>query len=81
MSVRDGSECNKGSAAMSDREGACMGSEGVSERDCWEGLVTGILPSNKSRRYTTLVFFNPVTPSRITTSGISKSPEVRFLIV
>ena len=34
MSVRDGSECNKGSAAMSDREGACMGSEGVSERDC-----------------------------------------------
>ena len=26
-------------------------------------------------------FFNPVTPSRITTSDISKSSQVRFLIV
>ena len=39
------------------------------------------LPSNKLGRYTTLDFFNPVTPSQITTSGILKSPEVRFLIV
>ena len=39
------------------------------------------LPSNKSKRYTTLVFFNLVTPSRITTSRIPKSPEVRFRIV
>ena len=31
--MRDGSECNKRSAAMSDREGACMGSKEVSERD------------------------------------------------
>ena len=38
------------------------------------------LPSNKSGRYTTLVLFNLVTPSRLTTSGILKSPEVRFLI-
>ena len=27
------------------------------------------------------VFFNPVTASRITTSNISKSPQIRFLIV
>ena len=39
------------------------------------------LPSNKSRRYTTLIFLNPVTSSRITRSGITKSLEVRFLIV
>ena len=35
----------------------------------------------KSRRYTQPVFFNQVTPSRITTSRISKSPQVRFFIV
>ena len=34
-----------------------------------------------SRKYTTLVFLNPLTPGRITTSGITKSPEVTFLIV
>ena len=34
MSVRDGGECNKGSAVMSGGEGACLGSGGVSERDC-----------------------------------------------
>ena len=39
------------------------------------------LPSNKSRRYTTLVFFNLATPGELLTSGIPKSPEVRFLIV
>ena len=38
-------------------------------------------PKNKSRRYNISVFFNPYTPSRITTSGISKSPQIRFLIV
>ena len=39
------------------------------------------LPPSKSRRYTIVVFFNPVTPSRITISDICKSPQVRFLIV
>ena len=39
------------------------------------------LPPNKSRRYTNPVFFNSVTPSWITTSGISKLPQVRFFIV
>ena len=34
MSVRDGGECNKGSAVMSGGGGACLGSGGVSERDC-----------------------------------------------
>ena len=39
-------------------------------------------PSNKSRRYKNQFFFNPVTPtSWITTCDISKSPQVRFLIV
>ena len=38
-------------------------------------------PKNKSRRYNISVFFSPYTPSRITTSGISKSPQIRFLIV
>ena len=41
MSVRDGGECNKGSAVMSGGGGACLGSGGVSERDCWEGLLRG----------------------------------------
>ena len=54
---------------------------GIVERDCWEGLVRGILRSSQSSRYTILVFFNPVTPSQITTSGIPKSTEVRFTIV
>ena len=39
------------------------------------------LPTNKSRKYTNQVFFSPVTPSRITTNDILKSPQVRFLIV
>ena len=39
------------------------------------------LPPNKSRRYTIVVFFNPVTPSRITISDICKSPQVRLFIV
>ena len=39
------------------------------------------LPLNKSKRYTTQVFFNPVTPSQITTGRILKSPEVKSLIV
>ena len=39
------------------------------------------LPTNKSRRYTNQVFFSPVTPSRITTNDILKSPQVKFLIV
>ena len=38
-------------------------------------------PSSKSSRYATLDFSNPATPSRITTSKIPRSPEVRFLIV
>ena len=38
-----------------------------------------LLPPNKSRRYKNLVFCSPVTPSPITTSRISKSPQVRFL--
>ena len=36
------------------------------------------LPSNKSSRYMTLALSNPVTPARITTIGIPKSPEVKF---
>ena len=40
-----------------------------------------LFPSNNSSRYTTLAFFNPVTPSRVTTSGVPKSLEVIFLIV
>ena len=39
------------------------------------------LPSNRFGRCTSLVFFSPVTLSWTTTSGISKSPEVRFLTV
>ena len=39
------------------------------------------LPSNKSKRYTTQVIFNPVIPSQITTSRTPKSPEVKSLIV
>ena len=39
------------------------------------------LPPNKSRRYTNPFFFSPITSSLIITSGISKSPQVRFLIV
>ena len=39
------------------------------------------LITNKSRRYTNLVFFNLDTPSWTTTSDISKWPQVRFLIV
>ena len=39
------------------------------------------LPLNMSRWYTYQVFFNPVTPSRIITSDIFKSPQVRFIIV
>ena len=38
-------------------------------------------PQTTTRRYTNLVFFNLVTPSRITASDISISPKVRFLIV
>ena len=38
------------------------------------------LPSNRSERRTTLLLFPLVTPSRLTTSGIPKSPEVRLLI-
>ena len=38
-------------------------------------------PRNKSRRYTNLIFFIPVTPSRIISSGVSKSPQIRFLII
>ena len=40
-----------------------------------------LLTWDKSKRYTTFVFFNPVTPSWITTSGIPKSPNVKLLIV
>ena len=57
MGVTDGGECNKGSAVMSGGGGAFLSSGGVSERDCWERLVRGILPTSKSSRYTTLVFF------------------------
>ena len=40
------------------------------------------LPSNKSRTYSIVFFFfNLVTPTRITISGICKSPQIRFLIV
>ena len=38
-------------------------------------------PLFPSRRYTSLIFFNPVTPSQITISRIPTLPEVRFLIV
>ena len=38
------------------------------------------LPPSKSRGYTNLVFFSLVTSSPVTTRGISKSPQVRFLI-
>ena len=39
------------------------------------------LSPNKSRRYRNLVFFNAITSSRINTSGVSRSLQVRFLIV
>ena len=39
------------------------------------------LSSNKSSRYATLAFSNLVSPSRITTSGIPRLPEVSSLIV
>ena len=39
------------------------------------------LPSNRSGRCTSLVFFNLAITGRITTSGIPKSSEVRFLII
>ena len=36
-----------------------------------------LIPANKSRKHKSQVFFNPVTPSRITTSKISQPPQVR----
>ena len=39
------------------------------------------LPSNRSERCTSLVFFSPVTLGWTTISGISKSSEVRFFTV
>ena len=39
------------------------------------------LSPSKSMRYTNPVFFNPVTLIQITASGISKSPQMTFLLV